>query len=107
VPQVNGQSEYFYDYASDTEVLDTDFSSVFRTGPLIDSPELRAAAINTIFGDANDNTFAGGGLADGLYGGAGNDTLTGNGGDDTLEGGTGDDTYQVHQGRRAINYCSA
>ena len=89
VPQVNGQSEYFYDYASDTEVLDTDFSSVFRTGPLIDSPELRAAAINTIFGDANDNTFAGGGLADGLYGGAGNDT------------------YQVHQGRRAINYCSA
>lgn len=50
------------------------------------------------FGDKNDNSHTGGGMADVLYGGAGNDTLTGGMGDDYLEGNTGADNLVGGQG---------
>ncbi|MBT52883.1 MAG: hypothetical protein CMF72_05715 [Mameliella sp.] len=48
-------------------------------------------AIGTVFGEAGNDTLAGGDAADILDGGGDDDKLVGRGGDDVLDGGTGND----------------
>lgn len=101
---INGQQEYFYDYAQDNEVLTTNFATVLlgRTEPLVEHPAVRTNITNYIFGDESGNTFAGGNLGDHLYGGAGDDVIHAQGGADYLEGNDGNDTLAAGDGANRV-----
>ena len=98
VPITENGSEYFYDYASGTQVLTTDFSGNFSAEPLVNNPEVRTNTINYIFGGTDGDSFKGGNLADRLYGGAGEDVIDGLGGSDYIEGNEGRDILNGNGG---------
>ena len=57
---------------------------------------------DTLQGNAEDNTFFGGGGADAIYGGAGNDLISGGAGADTLAGGDGTDRLNYGDSSAAV-----
>lgn len=80
---------------------------VYFHGNLDLSPITSMYGIDTIYGDANANTFNGSAFNENVEGGGGNDILKGNAGDDTLNGGAGTNTLWGGAGADLFKFNTA
>lgn len=71
------------------------------------STTLDAGTINTLYGEAGDDSMYGAAGNDFMYGGADDDILFGGFGDDTLNGGTGADVLDGHDGIDTLDYSGS